>query len=95
MRFSRGDRLGDGVPRARRQYNEALARAAFAWANGHDFAHVRSLTDADEGSIVLVLRRAIDLLRQIAQAVPGHAQLIEKAREAIKMIDRDIVEVYI
>ena len=76
-------------------YNEALARAAFAWANGHDFAHVRSLTDADEGSIVLVLRRAIDLLRQIAQAVPGHAQLIEKAREAIKMIDRDIVEVYI
>lgn len=76
-------------------YNETLAKAAFAWADGHDFLHVRSLTDVDEGSIVLVLRRAIDLLRQIAKAVPGHARLVEKVRETVKLIDRDIVEVYI
>lgn len=76
-------------------YNEALARAAYAWADGCEFLHVRSLTDADEGSIVLVLRRAIDLLRQIAKAVPGHARLVERVKETVRLIDRDIVEVYI
>ena len=76
-------------------YNEALAKAAFAWSKGHDFAYVRSLTDADEGSIVLAFRRAIDLLRQMAKAMSGHAQLVITIREAIKLIDRDIVEIFV
>lgn len=76
-------------------YNEALAKAAHAWAKGHDFAYVRSLTDADEGSIVLALRRAIDLLRQMAKAVSGHSRLTVTIREAIRLIDRDVVEMFV
>lgn len=76
-------------------YSEALAKAAYAWVKGHDFAHVRSLTDADEGSIVLALRRAIDLLRQMAKAMAGHARVTQTIRETIRLIDRDIVEMMI
>lgn len=73
-------------------YNEALAKAAYAWAKGHDFAYVRSLTDADEGSIVLALRRAIDLLRQMAKAMAGHSRLTAALKETVRLIDRDVVE---
>lgn len=82
----------DYLGREETTYSEALARAAYAWVKGHDFAHVRSLTDADEGSVVLALRRAIDLLRQMAKAMSGHARVTQAIRETIRLIDRDIVE---
>ena len=64
-----------------------------AWANGASFAHVCSMTDVFEGSVIRCMRRLEETLRQLCQAAKaiGNANLENKFAEGITAIKRDIV----
>lgn len=58
------------------------------WAEGTRWESVIRLTDMDEGDVVQVIRRTIDLLRQIPEAPYLPAALDLLARQALSQLDR-------
>lgn len=63
-----------------------------AWAEGGTWADIVSASGIDEGQLVRHLRQVIDMLQQFRE-VPGMTQgFHEKARQAIDLLDRDIVK---
>jgi ATP-dependent RNA helicase DOB1 len=66
---------------------------AFSWAKGASFLEVSKMTDVFEGSIIRVMRRLEELLRQLAQAAKaiGNTELELKFAAAISLIKRDII----
>lgn len=71
----------------------SLMDATYAWAKGAKFAEVCAMTDAFEGSIIRMMRRLEELLRQLAGAskAVGDESLSQKFLDGIKLIKRDIV----
>eukprot|EP01064_Diplonema_japonicum_P034227 TRINITY_DN7029_c0_g1_i1.p1 TRINITY_DN7029_c0_g1~~TRINITY_DN7029_c0_g1_i1.p1 ORF type:complete len:945 (+),score=261.24 TRINITY_DN7029_c0_g1_i1:45-2879(+) len=71
----------------------ALLDVTYAWMNGTKFSDICSMTDVYEGSIIRMLRRLEELLRQLASAtkVIGDEELFTKFMEAISIMKRDIV----
>ncbi|CAM9765815.1 unnamed protein product [Discosporangium mesarthrocarpum] len=65
----------------------------YAWSNGAKFNEVIELTDVFEGSVIRVIRRLEELLRQLSQAsgAIGNMELQEKFEQAANKIRRDIV----
>lgn len=66
---------------------------AYAWYNGKDFAHLLENCSLQEGDVVSIIRREIDLLRQIEKAAVEHSALLEKIRGIRRTLDRDQVAV--
>jgi superfamily II RNA helicase len=63
-----------------------------AWAENAQWAHVVEIAGIDEGQLVRHLRQAIDMLQQFKD-VPGTTESFqEKARSAVALLDRDIVQ---
>ncbi|KAI0209509.1 Exosome RNA helicase MTR4 [Lamellibrachia satsuma] len=64
-----------------------------AWCKGCTFAHICTMTDIFEGSIIRCMRRLEEVLRQMCQAAKaiGNTDLEKKFAEAIREIKRDIV----
>ena len=64
-----------------------------AWCAGSTFAEVMKLTDEFEGSIIRVIRRLEELLRQLASAslAIGNMELKQKFDDGSAKIKRDIV----
>jgi superfamily II RNA helicase len=58
------------------------------WACGRDWQELWENSSLDEGDIVRLLRRAIDLLSQIPQIPNASAVLRENARAAMKLLKR-------
>ncbi|NJL43224.1 MAG: RNA helicase, partial [Pseudanabaena sp. SU_2_4] len=58
------------------------------WALGMEWVVLCSHTSLDEGDVVRILRRTIDLLCQIPHAPKLSNQLIQNAKRAIQLIDR-------
>jgi superfamily II RNA helicase len=58
------------------------------WALGMEWVELCSHTSLDEGDVVRILRRTIDLLCQIPHAPKLSNQLIQNAKRAIQLIDR-------
>lgn len=65
----------------------------YAWARGAKFATICTMTDVFEGSIIRMMRRLEELLRQLAGAARavGDLALSEKFLDGITKIKRDIV----
>lgn len=74
-------------------FNIGLVPVAYAWAKGASFLEVSKMTDVFEGSIIRVMRRLEELLRQLAQAAKaiGNTELEQKFASAISLIKRDII----
>uniref|UniRef100_A0A0L8FQC8 Exosome RNA helicase MTR4 n=1 Tax=Octopus bimaculoides TaxID=37653 RepID=A0A0L8FQC8_OCTBM len=64
-----------------------------AWCNGAEFAQICKMTDIFEGSVIRIMRRLEEMLRQMCQASKaiGNTELESKFSEGIRKIKRDIV----
>ena len=101
--FRQVDSTGNGLREIRRQLYQAQVRYDIAipvwldtqlmgmvekWVLGEDWNELCENTSLDEGDIVRLLRRTIDLLWQVPQ-IPGVSlSLKERAKEAIAMMKR-------
>uniref|UniRef100_I2CQP2 ATP-dependent RNA helicase DOB1 n=1 Tax=Nannochloropsis gaditana (strain CCMP526) TaxID=1093141 RepID=I2CQP2_NANGC len=74
-------------------FNPDMIEVLYAWTLGAKFSEVIKLTDTFEGTIIRVIRRLDEVLRQLASAshAIGDHTLKEKFEEASKAIRRDIV----
>lgn len=66
---------------------------AHAWYTGQGLDYILENTSLQEGDIVSIIRRLIDLLRQIDDASHSNPPLRERVREIRRVIDRDEVAV--
>ena len=66
---------------------------AYCWHEGKSFGFLLELTEMQEGDIFSMLRREIDLLRQIESALENDPALQTKIREVRLALDRDEVSV--
>ena len=74
-------------------FNRGICGAMYEWSQGGDFFETVAKTGISEGSFVAITRRTVDLLRQILNAAGGKdPSLTEKLKDAIKRIDRGIVQ---
>ena len=65
-----------------------LTGLVHAWASGTSWADLMANTSLDEGDVVRVLRRTVDLLAQIPYAEAISEQLRTTARKALQAINR-------
>eukprot|EP01038_Epipyxis_sp_PR26KG_P004620 gene4620-6499_t len=74
-------------------FNPGLIDVTYLWSNGGKFAEICKLTDIFEGSIIRVLRRLEELLRQLASAASaiGNSDLMQKFNDGSKSIRRGVV----
>lgn len=63
------------------------------WVSGTDWEELTHMTESSEGDVVRCFKRTIDVLRQIANAQYINPQLNETAKEAIKAILREPIDV--
>jgi len=83
------DRVGTATVR----FNDHAAQLAYRWSRGEEFARLLRGAYQDEGDIVYMLRRGIDLLRQVRFACGEDELLKAKLLECIKRVDRDEVAI--
>jgi len=74
-------------------YTGYLAHIGYLWAKGEDLPTILNQCNLDEGDIVALLRREIDLLRQMRHALREVPHLTAKLSRCINLIDRDLVKV--
>lgn len=70
------------------RFDRRVAVITYFWSKGSPLADVQQLCNLDEGDIVAVFRRTIDLLRQIRDAVKDNL-LKARLNDCMKKIDRD------
>lgn len=75
------------------RFNDHAAQLAYRWSRGEEFSRLLRGAYQDEGDIVYVLRRGIDLLRQVRFACGDDEALRGKLHECIERIDRDEVSI--
>ena len=75
------------------QFRPEMMLVVFKWANGAKFSEICKETKAFEGSIIRMIRRLEELLRQLGDAAMtiGDTQLSEKFQAASMAMKRDIV----
>jgi len=69
-----------------------LAPMVTKWARGATFEDIIAISDAQEGDIIHLFRRMLDLLRQIRHATHSE-ELRERINKAMELVDRDVVKV--
>jgi hypothetical protein len=65
-----------------------LTGLVHAWAEGASWSELIASTSLDEGDVVRVMRRTVDLLAQLPYAEVISEQLRTKARKALRAINR-------
>ncbi|WP_018305852.1 DEAD/DEAH box helicase [Desulfitobacterium hafniense] len=70
------------------RYDPRVAVIVYSWSQGVSFAEVQRLSNLDEGDIISVIRRTIDLLRQMRDAVKEPA-LLQRLKLCMDKLDRD------
>ncbi len=70
----------------------SLSTMIKAWLDGEDFEIIERMADMDEGHIVRNLRRTMQLLREVRNAASGRAAISDRISEAIRAINRDVVD---
>ncbi|EOR02115.1 ATP-dependent RNA helicase mtr4 [Wallemia ichthyophaga EXF-994] len=73
-----------------RSFKVELMNVVMEWCKGKSFAHLCTLTDVFEGSIIRAFRRLQELLRQMSSAANaiGNNDLKEKFDKALELVDR-------
>ncbi|MDP3058795.1 MAG: hypothetical protein Q8N36_05000, partial [bacterium] len=74
-------------------YTAYLSPIGFMWANGLDLREIVESCNIDEGDIVSLLRREIDLFRQMRHALKSTPLYAEKLNRCIALLDRDLVKI--
>ena len=74
-----------------RRPDPGFAPALHRWASGGTLLQVLGMGEMTAGDIVRCTRQVIDLLGQIADALPSGDPVAVRAREAITLIDRGVV----
>ena len=74
-------------------YSGYVAPIGFRWARGDTLIEVLDHCNLDEGDVVSMLRREIDLFRQMRHAVRDVPRLFDKLSRCMALIDRDLVRV--
>jgi len=87
------NRFGAERAQAEVVYTGYLSSIGFLWAKGEDLSTILNQCNLDEGDIVALLRREIDLLRQMRHALREVPHLSAKLTRCISLIDRDLVRV--
>ncbi|CAM9721618.1 unnamed protein product [Chrysoparadoxa australica] len=74
-------------------FNASIMELTYAWSQGGSFVEVMKLTTMYEGSVVRVLRRLEELLRQLGSAARniGNAELQKKFEDSAATIRRGVV----
>ncbi|MBE3583372.1 MAG: DEAD/DEAH box helicase [Limnochordaceae bacterium] len=70
----------------------AAAEPLEEWAAGISLGELLERHPLEPGDLVTVCRQAIDLLRQMSQALPTDGQLQQNVRAAVAGLDRDVVQ---
>lgn len=70
------------------RFDPRVAIIVYFWSKGSPFSDIQQLCTLDEGDIIAVFRRTIDLLRQMREAVTDQS-LKERLSFCIKKLDRD------
>lgn len=70
-----------------------ICSAVYEWCEGADFFEISAKADIPEGDFVSVIRRAMDLLRQIRGAIAEDRITADKISEAIRRMDRGVVKI--
>lgn len=81
------------VGQVQTRFNDHVAQLAYRWSQGEQFAGLLKGAYQDEGDIVYVLRRGIDLLRQVRFAAGEDQALRAKLQACIERMDRDEVSI--
>jgi len=63
-----------------------------AWLRGTNFERTLRLTDTDEGEVIRYFRMGVQILREITDSKVSSYILKDKIKEAIRVINRDIVD---
>lgn len=82
-----------GVPEHLRVWSPVPGPLAEAWYNGATFEQLMERCNLHEGDIFSLLRREIDLLRQMERAAGENRELKEKVFHIRRALDRDEVAV--
>ncbi len=69
-------------------YDSRVGVITYAWSQGKTFIEVQTLCNLDEGDIINVFRRTIDLMRQMREAV-SDTNLRARLKDCMKKLDRD------
>jgi ATP-dependent RNA helicase DOB1 len=80
--------LGPGVI-----YSPHVATLGYRWAKGASFSELTGLTTIEEGDLVSLLRRSVDVLRQLRKAVGQEPFWREKIDQCMLAMERDVVKV--
>lgn len=75
---------GEGTCR----FDHRVAPLAHAWSQGTSFEEVQKLCNLDEGDIISIFRRTIDLLRQMREATTD-PNLRTRLKDCLEKLDRD------
>jgi len=70
------------------KYDPRVAGITYAWSQGKTFVEVQALCNLDEGDIISVFRRTIDLLRQMREAI-SDSVLRTRLKACMEKLDRD------
>ena len=70
------------------KYDPRVAGITHAWSQGSTFVEVQALCNLDEGDIISVFRRTIDLMRQMREAV-SDSSLRNRLKICMEKLDRD------
>ncbi|AFM42084.1 superfamily II RNA helicase [Desulfosporosinus acidiphilus SJ4] len=70
------------------RFDPRVSGITYAWSQGQSFSEVQKMCNLDEGDIISVFRRTIDLLRQMRDAV-NDSNLRSRFKECMDKLDRD------
>ena len=74
-------------------YSAYVAPLGYAWANGCNFEQLMELTTIEEGDVVNLLRRCIDVLRQLRKSLASEPFWGSKLAQCLAAMERDVVAV--
>jgi superfamily II RNA helicase len=85
--------LRNGVPENFCVWSHLPGPLASAWYEGATFEELQSMTNLQEGDIFSIIRREIDLLRQIERAAGEDAELRRQVEQIRIKLDRDEIAI--
>ena len=73
--------------------NFSLIQVVYDWADGLQFSHIMDITDIPEGTVVRIINRLSEVLKDFSNAskLMGCKLLSEKFDQAGELIKRDII----
>lgn len=75
--------------------NFRSAGSIYLWSQGLDFGDLCELSSLDEGDIIRNIRQTVEMMREMLKYLKSEDPLVEKVKEGIEILYRDLVVVRI